>query len=71
MNSCFFGRVWNYLRDAMKGGAYMAELFAHVANGSLKTHIQAELPFSPEGVREAQEAMVEGTSVGKVILKVA
>ena len=70
MNSCFFCRVWNYLRDAKKGGAYMAELFAHVANGSLKTHIQAELPFTPEGVRKAQEAMVGGTSAGKMVLKV-
>ena len=49
----------------------MAELFARDADGSLKLHIHAELPFTVEGVRQAQDMIERGASAGKMLIKVA
>ncbi len=46
-------------------------MFRLVANGSYKPIVYKEYPLSAEGVREAEQAMAEGKTFGKSLIKVA
>jgi len=50
---------------------YGTELFKIVESGELKINIHKEYPFTVEGVKQAQEDLVTGKTVGKLLIKVA
>ncbi|RPD65639.1 NAD-P-binding protein [Lentinus tigrinus ALCF2SS1-7] len=60
----------NYLYTAEEGRTYTAELFRLIADGRLKVRIHAEVPFTAEGVQQAEKDLVGGETVGKLVIKV-
>ncbi|PIL27058.1 hypothetical protein GSI_10197 [Ganoderma sinense ZZ0214-1] len=60
-----------YTGDKKAGREYVAEVFRLVASGALKPVVHGEYPLSAAGVREAEQAMAEGRTSGKYLVKVA
>lgn len=60
----------NYIRDPADGRKYLNDLYRGVADGTLKAVIKKEYPFTVEGVRDSQKALEQGTSIGKLLIKV-
>jgi len=49
---------------------YSQYTFGLIASGAIKVNIWKEYPFTAEGVKEAQTALVEGKSTGKILIKI-
>jgi NADPH:quinone reductase-like Zn-dependent oxidoreductase len=64
-------RSINYLYTPAERLHYGNMLFDLITNGTLKITIHKVYDFSAEGVREAHSDLVEGKSVGKLVVKVA
>ncbi|KAJ6575483.1 NAD-P-binding protein [Mycena capillaripes] len=61
--------VGNYAHTAEEIYHYATQLFALVADGSLKIKIHTEYPFTQEGAVHAQKDLTEGKSTGKLLIK--
>ncbi len=64
-------RAMIYAEDPKEARKWFDEVFRLVANGTLKMRIHKEYPFTAEGVQQSQKDMVNGTSVGKLLIKIA
>ncbi|KAF7337554.1 USP domain-containing protein [Mycena sanguinolenta] len=62
--------VGNYAQTAEELRHYTTQLFALVADGSLKIKIHQEYPFTAEGAKQAQKDLTGGKSTGKLLIKV-
>ncbi|KAJ6520184.1 hypothetical protein C8R45DRAFT_954206 [Mycena sanguinolenta] len=62
--------VGNYAQTAEELRHYTTQLFALVADGSLKIKIHHEYPFTAEGAQQAQKDLTGGKSTGKLLIKV-
>ncbi|TFK78826.1 NAD-P-binding protein [Polyporus arcularius HHB13444] len=60
-----------YAEDPKEARKWFDEVFRLVANGTLKMRIHKEYPFTAEGVQQSQKDMVNGTSVGKLLIQIA
>ena len=60
-----------YAADKKAVRGYAAEVFELITNGVLKPVVYKEYPLSVEGVREAEQAMGEGRTYGKCLIRVA
>ena len=60
-----------YAADKKAVRGYAAEVFELIASGVLKPVVYKEYPLSVEGVREAEQAMGEGKTYGKCLIRVA
>jgi NADPH:quinone reductase-like Zn-dependent oxidoreductase len=61
----------NYLATRAENLHYTSMLFDLLAKDELKIKIHAEYEFTPEGVARAHTDLVEGKTVGKLVIKVA
>ncbi|KAI0717237.1 NAD-P-binding protein [Cerioporus squamosus] len=59
-----------YCEDPKEARKWFEELWRLVANGTLKMLIH-EYPFTAEGVKQTQQDMATGKSVGKLLVKIA
>jgi len=62
--------VGNYAQTAEELYHYTTQLWALVADGSLKIKIHKEYPFTAEGAIQAQKDLTGGKSTGKLLIKV-
>ncbi|KAJ7651564.1 NAD-P-binding protein [Mycena polygramma] len=62
--------VGNYVATAEEFYHYTSELFAFVADGTLKVKIHKEYPFTAEGAIQAQKDLTGGHTTGKLVIKV-
>ncbi|RDX41041.1 NAD-P-binding protein [Lentinus brumalis] len=60
-----------YAEDPKEAREWFEGVFRLVADGTLKMRIHAEYPFTAQGVQKSQTDMVNGTSVGKLLIKIA
>jgi len=60
----------NYTYTAKEAYYYGKKVFELIGDGTLKIHIFKEYPFTTDGVKQAQTDLVEGKTVGKLIIKV-
>ena len=60
-----------YAGEKKAAREYVAEVFRLVANGSFRPVVYKEYPLSAAGVREAEEALAEGKTFGKSLIRVA
>ncbi|KIJ66451.1 hypothetical protein HYDPIDRAFT_86284 [Hydnomerulius pinastri MD-312] len=61
----------NYTATASEVLYYSNALWSLVANGTLRSIIHKEYPFTAEGVREAQSDLTGGKTAGKLVIKVS
>ncbi|KAG1719462.1 hypothetical protein EDB19DRAFT_1784595, partial [Suillus lakei] len=61
----------NYTVTSAEVLYYENALFSLLANGTLKTQIFKEYPFTAEGVRQAQIDLTSGKTTGKLVVKVS
>ncbi|KAG2070944.1 NAD(P)-binding protein [Suillus decipiens] len=61
----------NYTYTPAEALHYGNALFSLLANGTLKTQIFKEYPFTTEGIRQAQIDLTSGKTTGKLIVKVS
>lgn len=61
----------NYTYTPAETLHYGNALFSLLANGTLKTQIFKEYPFTTEGVRQAQIDLTGGKTTGKLVVKVS
>ncbi|RPD63772.1 NAD-P-binding protein [Lentinus tigrinus ALCF2SS1-6] len=60
-----------YIEDPKESRKWFGELYRLVADGTLKMLIHKEYPFTASGVQQSQKDMVNGTSIGKLVIKIA
>jgi len=63
-------RVGNYASTPEELYDYTTQLFALVADGTLKIQIHTEYPFTAEGAIQAQKDLTGGKTTGKLLIKV-
>ncbi|KAG2152092.1 hypothetical protein BD769DRAFT_1623733 [Suillus cothurnatus] len=61
----------NYTCTPAEALYYVNALFSLLVNGTLKTQIFKEHPFTAEGVKQAQIDLTSGKSTGKLVVKVS
>jgi NADPH2:quinone reductase len=61
----------NYCFTPGEVHSYGIKLFDLISRGIIKIHIHKEYPFTVEGVRQAQEDLAGGKTVGKLVVRVA
>jgi NADPH:quinone reductase-like Zn-dependent oxidoreductase len=61
----------NYTCTPAEALYYVNALFSLLVNGTLKTQIFKEHPFTAEGVKQAQIDLTSGKSIGKLVVKVS
>lgn len=61
----------NYTYTSTEILYYGNALFSLLADGTLKTRIFKEYPFTTEGVRQAQIDLTSGKTTGKLVVKVS
>ncbi|KAM5545502.1 hypothetical protein V8D89_000540 [Ganoderma adspersum] len=66
-----FASIMVYAADKKAVREYAAEVFKLITSGVYKPVVYKEYPLSVEGVREAEQAMGEGKTFGKCLIKVA
>ncbi|KAG1814029.1 uncharacterized protein BJ212DRAFT_1300887 [Suillus subaureus] len=71
-NSCkkTYPSMNNYTYTPAEALHYGNALFSLLANGTLKTQVFKEYPFTTEGVKQAQIDLTSGKSTGKLVVKV-
>ncbi|EGN93658.1 hypothetical protein SERLA73DRAFT_189395 [Serpula lacrymans var. lacrymans S7.3] len=62
--------VSNYAYTAEEVFSYGQKLFGLLANGTLKSQVFKEYPFTAEGVQQAQKDLTGGKTTGKLLVKV-
>ncbi len=60
----------NYLFTPLETLHYGNMLFALLAQGVIKLNVVKELPFTADGVKQAQKDLVDGNTIGKLVIKV-
>ncbi|KAF4573425.1 hypothetical protein EYR36_007940 [Pleurotus pulmonarius] len=60
----------NYLFTPSETLHYGNMLFALLAQGVIKLNVVKELPFTADGVKQAQKDLVDGNTIGKLVIKV-
>ena len=60
----------NYVTEPEEAVYYGKKVFELIENGTFKTNIFKEYPFTAEGVRQAQIDLTGGKTTGKLIVKV-
>ncbi|KAG1820321.1 uncharacterized protein BJ212DRAFT_1478448 [Suillus subaureus] len=63
--------IENYTYTPEEALYYGNALFSLLANGTLKTRIFKEYPFTADGVRQAQIDLTSGKTTGKLVVKVS
>ncbi|KAI0717224.1 NAD-P-binding protein [Cerioporus squamosus] len=66
-----FAAGTHYIEDPKEARKWFDEVYRLVANGTLKMLIHKEYPFTAEGVQQSQRAIENGTSIGKLVIKIA
>ncbi|KAG2155733.1 hypothetical protein DEU56DRAFT_768944 [Suillus clintonianus] len=61
----------NYTYTPAEALHYGNALFSLLANGTLKTQVFKEYPFTTEGVKQAQIDLTSGKTTGKLVVKVS
>jgi NADPH:quinone reductase-like Zn-dependent oxidoreductase len=61
----------NYCVTPAESLHYASELFILIQNGTLKTNVHKEYPFTAEGVVDAQKDLTSGKTTGKLVIKIA
>ena len=63
--------MMNYLYTPEEGRVYSKEVFAMIADGTLKVSIFKEYQFTTEDLQQAHRDLAGGKTVGKLVVKVA
>lgn len=61
----------NYVYTPEEAYHYGREVFKLVKDGSLKTNIYKEYPFTAEGVQQAHRDLTGGKTMGKLLIKIS
>jgi NADPH2:quinone reductase len=61
----------NYIHTPEEAFYYIQQVWKLMENGNFKMNIFKEYPFTAEGVKQAQQDLTEGKTMGKLLIKIA
>lgn len=70
MMHCSCYRMNNYLFTPSETLNYGDMLFSLIAQGVIKLNVVKELPFTADGVKQAQKDLASGITTGKLVIRV-
>jgi NADPH2:quinone reductase len=64
-------RMTNYIYTPEEAFYYIQQVWKMIGSGDFKMNIFKEYPFTAEGVKQAQQDLTEGKTMGKLLIKIA